>query len=154
MLAARVLIIVPLIVVAYLFWTLNSKQRKNLLALLVIGGFLSVVFAKLGGHFYSNPRPFFKDNVTPYFMASDYNGFPSDHTLLASFLGFAALSYWRRVGNGLLVLAALIGWARVAAGVHHFVDVVASFLLTALATFIAIRLVEMWSARHTPKKSS
>jgi undecaprenyl-diphosphatase len=145
---ARDLIILPLLIVAYLFWTLNSKDRKKLLVLLLIGGVLSLVFAKIGAHFYSNPRPFFKDHVIPYFPASDYNGFPSDHTLLASFLGFSVLAYWRRAGYALLAIAVIIGWARVASGVHHFIDIVGSFVFTALASIITIRVVDYWQAKN------
>lgn len=151
---ARGLIIVPVLVVVYLFWTLSPKDRKKLAALLVLGGILSLIFAKFGAHFYSNPRPYFKDHITPYFMASHYNGFPSDHTLLASFLGFATLTYNRRVGNILLVLAALIGLARVVAGVHHFVDIVGSFLFTALATLVATWILSYWQTSRSKNRKS
>lgn len=152
-LIAKDLIIVPILVVIYLLWKFDGKERKNFLALLILGGALSLVLAKIGAHFYSDPRPFFKDHVTPYFMASHYNGFPSDHTLLASFLGFATLTYRRQLGNVLLLVAAIIGWARVAASVHHFVDIIGSFLFTALATFLAVLLLHFWQARTTPKKT-
>ena len=153
-LIAKDLIIVPILVAVYLLWKLDGKARKNFLALLILGGALSLVLAKVGAHFYSDPRPLFKDHVTPYFIASHYNGFPSDHTLLASFLGFATLTYRRQVGYILLLVAAIIGWARVAAGVHHFVDIIGSFLFTALATLLAVWLLNFWQARSTPKKTS
>jgi membrane-associated phospholipid phosphatase len=148
---AKVLIIVPVITIAWLFWQQDKEGRKKLVIFLILGGVLSILFTKVASHLYSDPRPFYNDGIKPLFTASGYNGFPSDHTLLASFLGFVALTYSRRIGIGLLILAALIGWARVAGGVHHLVDVIASFALTALASFIAYKFLQRKHSKPTAR---
>jgi membrane-associated phospholipid phosphatase len=83
---AKYAILIPLAVNLYIFWKLDPKNRKKMLLLGVCGAILSFVLAKAAGHFYNNPRPPFKDGSKPLFTPSDRNGFPSDHTLLASWL--------------------------------------------------------------------
>jgi membrane-associated phospholipid phosphatase len=139
---AKDFILIPLFATAYVWLNLKGKQRREMLLMLVCAGILSIVFAKIGSHLYNNPRPYISDGATPLFAHSgDPNGFPSDHTLLASFLGFVTLYYSRRIGAAILVVAALIGWARVAAHVHHLVDIVGSFVITGLACLIVINLL-------------
>lgn len=143
---AKYLIILPVLVTLFIWIDQDGKQRKKYLALLVIGGLLSLLFSRLGSHFYVDPRPPFKDAVVPLFTPSGYNGFPSDHALLASFLAFAALKYSRPLGAFLLLLAVIIGWARVDAGVHHLLDILGSFVFTAVATVVTLWLLRFWPA--------
>ena len=137
---AKDLILLPVLVILYIICRLKGVKRRDFFILLLASGGLSLILAKVGSHLYYDPRPFIKDGVAPLFRASRDNGFPSDHALLAAFLGFAALSYSFRWGVGLLVVAALIGWARVDAGVHHLVDVCGSFVFTGIAYLIVSRL--------------
>jgi len=141
-LIAKYLIIVPVLINLYIFWKLNKADRKRMALIALAGGLLSLILAKIGGHFYNDVRPQFRDGSTPLFGHSNDNGFPSDHTLLASFLGFLALGYSRKLGAAVLVCAVLIGWARVAAHVHHLNDIVGSFVITAIAYLAAKFLVD------------
>ena len=142
---AKYLIIVPIICAFYLYWKLDNKNRRQFLILVIAGGILSIVLAKIAGKIYDDPRPFIKDGVVPLFTASHDNGFPSDHTLLASFIGFAVLFYSKRLGIALLIIAVLIGWARVYAGVHHFTDVIGSFVITGLAAWLCHWAIKKYS---------
>jgi undecaprenyl-diphosphatase len=137
--AAKDLILLPVLLTLYFLLRLKGNKRRNFIILLIATGVLSLIFAKIASHLYYNPRPFLKDGVTPLFTVGHDNGFPSDHTLLAAFLGFAALSYSLRWGVGLLVVALLVGWARVDAGVHHLVDVCGSFVFSGLAYLIVYK---------------
>ena len=139
---AKYLIIVPVSCALYVLWKSDKKSRRELLILLIAGGILSLILAKIGGKIYDDPRPFIKDGVIPLFTASRDNWFPSDHTLLAAFLGFAILFYSKKLGWAVLIIAALIGWARVYSGVHHFIDILGSFIIAAAVTgttYIALR---------------
>ncbi len=131
---AKYLIVVPVVATIYLLY--KTPNRKRLGMLLILGGILSIILAKIASHLYWDPRPFVNGDIKPLFTASRDNGFPSDHTLLSAFLAFVALLYSKRLGWALLAVAILIGWARVFAGVHHAVDVVASILITAVSVFI------------------
>ena len=101
-----------------------------------------MLLAILGSYLFNNPRPFISDEVTPLFSSGLDNGFPSDHTLLAALLSFAALVYSRRLGVALLILAFIIGWARVAGGVHHGIDVLGSFAIAGVAVLAAKSIMD------------
>ncbi len=138
---AKYFIVFSVIGVGILLIRLKGRIRFQFLALLAVGGVLSLIFSKIGSHLYTNPRPFVQGHFTPLISHGADNGFPSDHTLLASFLGWASLPYSRKMGVALLVLAALIGGARMAAGVHHLIDIIGSFALSALGAWLAGMLV-------------
>jgi membrane-associated phospholipid phosphatase len=140
---AKYFILIPIFINFYIFIKLKKNQRWEMLALLFCTGVLSILLAKVGAHLYDNPRPYINDGTAPLFPHSgDSNGFPSDHTLLSAFLAFTALYYSRRTGIFLLVVAALVGWARVAAHVHHAIDILGSFIITASAYLITKKLLE------------
>ena len=130
---------------------MDKNSRKQYLIFLVAGSILALLLAKIGSHLYDNPRPFVNGGVTPLFSTSNDNGFPSDHTLLAAFLAFAALVYSRRLGIFLLVIALLAGWTRVAAGVHHAVDVIGSFAFAGAAVLIVKMLLDAQLKKDKPK---
>lgn len=131
---AQYLILLPVLVIIDMFFGLPAKRRRQMLFILLFMGILSLVLAKIAAHLYDDPRPYISDGAVSLFShGGDPNGFPSDHTLLAAFLGFGALIYHRKTGIGLLIIAALIGWARVAAHVHHAADIIGSFIVTFLA---------------------
>src|ERR1019366_457389 len=80
------------------------------------------------------------------------NGFPSDHALFTSFLGFTMLLYSRSTGIFLLIIAVLVSWARVAAHIHNPRDIVGSFVIAAIAV-VVVRVVTKWG-RARGKTSS
>jgi len=138
---AKYLVLVPVLVNLYILWSLDRSGRRRMFLIILAGGILSLILAGIGSQLFSDPRPEFKDHVTPLFGHSDDNGFPSDHTLLASFLALVAYTYSKRIGYGLVAVALVIGWARVAAHVHHAVDIAGSFLITAIAYFVVTKLL-------------
>lgn len=141
-LVAKLFILIPAVVAIYFWWkVLPAKERKNGLISLVSLGILSLIIAMIAQHLYVNPRPPYKDGSTPLFQPSDYNGFPSDHTLFASVVAFWLMRYSRRLGLIMLGVALVIGWARVAAHVHHAIDVFAAVLIVGLA-YLAIEFVK------------
>ena len=88
---------------------------------------------------YYDPRPFVTGHIAPLFPHPAANGFPSDHTLLAMVLAMCVLFYSRKWGVALVALAAAIGAARVAAHVHHWVDILGAMALAVIAVFISRR---------------
>jgi membrane-associated phospholipid phosphatase len=138
-LIAKDFIIIPPLVAVYFWYYVQSRadRRRSLIFLITLAA-LSLILATIAQHLYMNPRPPYKDGSIPLFQPSDRNGFPSDHTLFASVIGFWLLHYNRRFGIGMLALALIIGWARVAAHVHHAVDIVGAVAITALAYGLTI----------------
>jgi membrane-associated phospholipid phosphatase len=151
---AKYFILIPVLVTIYILYKQKGNKRREMIFILIVGGLLSYIFAKIGAHIYNDPRPYINDGTPALFAhANDPNGFPSDHTLLASFLGFAALFYSRRFGAALLIIAFLIGWARVASHVHHLTDIIGSFVFTGLAYLIVKALLKNKSITHKLKIS-
>ena len=129
------------VIVTGLFWLRCRKSTKiELLIRFVLGGVIALALAKVGAYLYYDPRPFVTEHVRPLFPHAADNGFPSDHMLLTSFLGFTILAYSKRTGMLLLVIALAVGAARVAAHVHSPIDIVGSTIFAAVGAFIAARV--------------
>lgn len=94
------------------------------------------ILSRLAGAIYFHPRPFVVANFTPLVPHPADNGFPSDHALLAAALAGSVWWFNRKAGLGLAALALLIGEGRILAGVHHLIDIIASFVLVFLIMII------------------
>jgi undecaprenyl-diphosphatase len=149
--AAKYLIVVPVLAaLAVLAWRLHKQRDWRFLALLIIGAIISLVLAKIGNHFISDPRPFVQGHFTPLVPHAPDNGFPSDHTLLAAFLAFAVMTVRRWWGWALVGVAILLGLARMNAGVHHSWDILGSFACALIGTAIAVWLLNhFWPKTKT-----
>jgi undecaprenyl-diphosphatase len=77
-------------------------------------------------------------HLHPLFAHAADNGFPSDHTALASGVSLLVTRYRRWIGLALVVLSVGIGASRVAAHVHHPQDVVAGLAIGALAALVGL----------------
>ncbi len=152
-LIAKYLIFISIVAVAYFFWHLPNDQKKRFVIEAAVGGVLAIVLAKIGSKFFYDTRPFVAGHFTPYFTHGNDNGFPSDHTLLASFLGFLLLKYNKRWGYVLLIFAAVIGLSRILAGVHHLADIVGSFVFAGIAMAIVYAAGKMLQKKEAQKKA-
>lgn len=140
------------VAVVGLYWVTASRRDKVGLGLrLVIGGAIALVLARIGAHYFYDTRPFARTGVKPLIPHANDNGFPSDHALLASFLGFTMLVYSRAIGFVLLAIAALIGGARVSAHIHSPIDIVGSFAFAAAAALLADQGVKRFGTNRTPR---
>ncbi len=134
--AAKYLIwIVAAIFVGY-FFVARKRVKRKLLLLSVISLPLAYAAAWLAGKLYWDPLPFVLSGATPLIAHVANNGFPSDHMVFAVALATLALLFNRRLGIFLWVLALLVGTARVAAGVHHSVDIVAGAAIAAVVVWL------------------
>ncbi len=100
--------------------------KKRLVISGAVIGALAYLFSRIASYLYYNPRPFVSEHVTPLLSHVADNGFPSDHTLLASVLAAIVYGYNKKLGIVLWGMALLIGITRVMAGVHHAIDIIAS----------------------------
>ncbi len=107
------------------FFVARKRVKRKLLLLSSISLPLVYGVGWLAGHFYYSTRPFVISGIAPLVAHSANNGFPSDHMLFASALATLVFLFNRRLGVFLWVLAVLVGASRVAAGVHHSIDIVA-----------------------------
>ena len=135
---AKYLIVLPLLLVSWEFWRATPEERGVMLRRGILAGILAVAFAKIGGAFYNEPRPFVARHFTPLIPHEPDNGFPSDHTLLA-FTGVFLLLAQLAIPE--FILAALCGLAiaasRVRSGLHSPLDIGASIVFAAIAVGIS-----------------
>ncbi len=127
---AKYLIFIVLIFAFIYFLTLPRNKQKEIVTFGIITLLLTYIVALIAGHCYYNPRPFVLGHSTPLVAHSPDNGFPSDHMLLASAVAMIIFFFNKKVGTGLGLLAILIGTARVLAGVHHYIDIVGSVIIS------------------------
>jgi undecaprenyl-diphosphatase len=133
------------ILVAAVFWLrVPTKEKISLGWRVIVGGILAEALAQIAGHLYYDTRPFVSEHIVPLIAHAPDNGFPSDHALLASFLGFVVLRHSRATGLLLLLIAILIGWARVLAHIHHPIDIVGSFAIAAFSVAVVELGVRLW----------
>jgi membrane-associated phospholipid phosphatase len=150
---ASYFIAIPLSVILYQFFVINRQQRLRLAAVLVAGGIISLLLAKIGHVLIQDPRPFLQGHFNALIVSSRDNGFPSDHVLLAAFIAFVMLGRSRVLGSILLVVALAVGLARMAAGVHHSWDVLGSFVIAGAGYVLARTLVEFIAKRRSSKET-
>lgn len=105
---------------------------------MVIAAALAGVVLLVSGSLISETRPFVHDQDTVRLISHGAdNSFPSDHALAAAAIAGVASLAWRRWSVVFLGLAFLVGFARVAAGVHYPGDVLASWLIGGSAALAA-----------------
>ena len=140
---AKYLIIISVLVTMSVVWIVPQKDRVRFTILLVLSLPIAYILAKIGGHFYMNDRPFVVGNFTPLVEHGADNGFPSDHTLLASSLAAVVTLIRPRIGVLLWLCAIVIGACRVLAGVHHVVDIIGAMIIAAVAVYATFALLQM-----------
>jgi undecaprenyl-diphosphatase len=140
---AKYLIVASVLITLTLVGVVPHKERVRFVMLLIISLPIAYILAKIAGHIYWNDRPFVVGNFTPLVEHGVDNGFPSDHTLLASSLAAVVTIVRPRIGALLWVFAAIIGISRVLAGVHHALDIIGAMVIAAAAVYTTYTLLKM-----------
>lgn len=122
-------------------WSLVARVGVSL----AVAGGLTLLLNRL----IQDPRPFVAEHYSPLAHATNDNGFPSDHTLVAALL--ACWAWWidrRWTWVFIIGLLALMA-GRLAIGAHHTLDVVGSVVLalSGFALASALPLPAVWRGR-------
>ena len=117
-------------------------MRWQFAATVVLAGIVALILSKVAGRLYFHHRPFVIQNIKPLITHGDDNGFPSDHTLLATTLATAVYFYHRRVGVALFGLAVIVGISRILAHVHWTIDIIGGLILGTLAGSLGYTLAK------------
>lgn len=116
--------------------------KKGMLELFLLG--FTTTFAwilAVGLKFlFASPRPFL-NGITPLFYHGGFNSFPSGHATIFAAIAFFAFLMHRKQGYFFLWSAVLIGAARIAAGVHYPIDIVAGYCLGILAAWMVSKFL-------------
>lgn len=131
-----------MILIAFTFFLKQSSEKKREMILFAIITLPIIYLAsRIASLSYFNPRPFVVGNFVPLIEHAKNNGFPSDHTLLSAAVAMVVLFYNKKLGALLLILALLVGSARVLAGVHHWLDIVGSLAIAIAVSFLMYKFV-------------
>lgn len=144
---AKYLVFISAAVAVVFFLRQPRARQKEMLIFVLILFPLSYILAKISSRFYFDPRPFAAGNFTPLIGHASDNGFPSDHALLGAAIALAIFHFNKELGTVLLLLAAIVGAARVAAGVHHAVDIIGSIVVV-FVVFLIILTFRRFNLRN------
>lgn len=139
---AKYLIFIFALVVIVVFTQMTAKTRWQFTTVVILAALAAIILSKLASVLYYHPRPFVVQNIQPLVPHAYDNGFPSDHTLLASSLAVVIYFYRRRLGAAALVVAIIIGIARVLAHVHWPVDIIGGLIIGGLAGWVGYSLAK------------
>jgi undecaprenyl-diphosphatase len=137
---ANYLYLVVIALTIYHFLKLPQPQQKRFLTLAVISLPLIFIISRLASLVYFDPRPFVVGNFIPLIPHAADNGFPSDHTLLVAACAALTFVFNQKASYPIIIIALLVGLARVASGVHHPIDIVGSIVI-AVIVITAIHLI-------------
>jgi undecaprenyl-diphosphatase len=149
--SAQSLIYILFLAAAVCLGYLAYKRHWREVMLFFIALGTSFVILLILSKLYVSSRPFVDHTITQLLPHSANQSFPSDHATASFAIALAILVFTRfkKIGWTLLVVAALVGFARIYTGVHYPLDV-AGALVTACAG-IGITLI---IAKFLPVKQS
>lgn len=139
---ASYLYLVILIIGLVSFLRQTWKKKVAFLKLLIPTSVIAYLLGKLTSHIISSPRPFIVEHIKPLIHAATDNGFPSDHMLLSVTVALVVFNFNKKVGTLLILLACLVGSARVLAHVHHLQDVIGSTVIAIFALGITMLVLK------------
>ena len=91
--------------------------------------------------FILTPRPFlFFENVKPLFVHGGMDSFPSGHAMLFGALAMSLYFIHKRIGLIYIVVALIVGLARVASGVHFPIDIFFGYIFGIIVALIFKRI--------------
>ncbi|HJP81496.1 MAG TPA: phosphatase PAP2 family protein [Candidatus Saccharimonadales bacterium] len=120
------------------FFRLNRRLSIEYVVSFILACLLGFLGIKLASSLFYDPRPFVSTGIAPLFAHAADNGFPSDHTTFSIIMAAVTLFYSRRIGMVMMVIAGMIGSARVFAHVHSWVDIIGGIVVGIIVSVIAV----------------
>lgn len=148
--AAKYLFLLSIAMFVGVFWLLDGSQKRYFIKLSLLTALVSVALAKIASMLYDNPRPFVVEHVQPLVSHGFDNGFPSDHTLLTMTIAVIIFQFNKKLGIFLVVIALIVGTARVFAKVHHPIDIIGSSVVAVLAIITSVYLLNKLISKNSP----
>lgn len=131
------------------------EKIRKIIPVAMLAFAMAFILSNIARALYDNPRPFVVGSFEPLIPHEPDNGFPSDHALLFSAIASVVMLYNRKLSIVFWILAVAISLLRVYAGVHHLVDVLASFVISIVSTLAAYAIIsKLWKHKnHTSSPS-
>lgn len=106
-------------------WVIDGKIKKETVIHAVFAAVLAWTIAELIKTVFPTLRPFQANGLIPLTLTIPGDGaFPSGHTAMAFALSITILKHDRKVGILYLIMAGLVGIARIMAYVHYPIDII------------------------------
>jgi undecaprenyl-diphosphatase len=129
--------ILPLtLAVAWFRAHLPGDSRRDAILVGVIAAAIAFGVGLVLERTLGRPRPFVELGFQPLFPHAADSSFPSDHTLVGVALVGPLLAAAHRLGGVLVLWALVVGFTRVAAGIHYPSDVLGSAVLAVVLDLI------------------
>ena len=133
--------------VAYLVYKRQWRSISLISIALITSFMIRFVLSKL----FISDRPFVDHTITQLLPHAANQSFPSDHATAAFAVALAilVLTCFKKTGWILLIMASIVGFARVFTGVHYPFDVIGG-LATALAGVgVTILITKLLPVKHS-----
>jgi len=116
---------------------LQFKNKFKEVALIFSASISAWIIATIIKLFILSPRPFILfENIKPLFLHGGMDSFPSGHAMFFGALAVSLYFVHKRMEYLYIVVALLIGLARVASGVHFPIDILVGYILGAIIAII------------------
>lgn len=114
----------------FVLWFIDGKIKKEQVLHGILAFILAWVIADILKNIFPTVRPFIADSSLPLVLFPGDNGaFPSGHTASSFALAITIFKHDKYVGSFYVILAILIGIARVLANVHYPIDIAGGIVL-------------------------
>lgn len=123
-----------------IYQVIYHRERRALVIVTILSLFVAFALDLLIQHFFPTNRPFVDGDVVNLIPHIADNAFPSDHMLFASTIALAFI--WGRVyklGFFLLLLAFIVGIARIYVGVHYPLDISGAFIIAFMSALVCVK---------------
>lgn len=123
-------------------WVIDGKIKKETVIHAIFSCLIAYAVTELIKTFFPTLRPFQFDGALPLTLTVPTDGaFPSSHSAVGFALAVTILKHDRKVGILYLVMAGLVGVARIMTHVHYPIDIMAG-------AFIGTLISGLTSGKH------
>ncbi len=142
---AEMLIAVPFLTLALMWFQpgrfTTYRPIRKAVVMTIMALTVALALKSLIAFLISRDRPFISHPDMLYLpFKVDSSSFPSGHTILAFTMAFSLLwSKFQRTGTTFLLIACIVAFARVAAGVHYPTDILGGIVVAFIATWFVFR---------------
>lgn len=118
-----------------ILWVIDGKIKKETVLHAIFSCLVAWGTTELIKTFFPTLRPFQFDNISPLTLTVPGDGaFPSTHTAVGFALAATIFKHDRKVGLVYLIMAGLIGIARIIAHVHYPIDIIVGAIIGILVS--------------------
>lgn len=111
-------------------WVVDGKIKRETVIHAVFSCFLAWAVSELIKYIFPTPRPFQATGGLPLTLTVPGDGaFPSTHTAVSFALAVTIVKHDKKVGILYLIMAGLVGVARIIAQVHYPIDIIGGAIL-------------------------